>query len=109
MTDCLGILGLPALAHAGAQEFGTGLIKTAADKAYDELKYAALNCQGNIMQKLAVANKTEGLIVRLASMRKCLGVVSKGAGWVSGVATAWSFFVRVGFGIDAAIWATIGD
>ena len=85
----------------------TGGIENYADMVLDKLKSAPSNCPGDMMQKLAVANRTEGLINRLASLRKCFGAVSKGSAWVTAGATVWSGCVRLGFAVDAAIWAAI--
>ncbi len=107
VSDSLGYWGLSSAAIGVTTDLLVSAVDAAAEDQIARGQLAGALCEGNIFQKQAAANRGAQMAARTATGRACLQAVSKASGVIGAAATGWSFGVRAGFRINAAISATL--
>ena len=106
VTDAIGVVGASSAATTLATSVLTAVAESGAEVQIVKGQLAGALEDGNILQKIAAAEEGEKLAARAIAGKACLNAVSKVSGIATAVASVWSFGVRTGFCVYAAIKAT---
>ena len=97
LSDNLGYYGLAAAGTGLAMDTATSLIDKGAENAQKNAQLAAVDVEGSMFKKVAVAEAGAAKSVRLMALRGTLAAVSKASGVAGALATGFSAGARAGF------------
>jgi len=106
-TDLFAIVDFNSFCSATAPSFLSWFADKAAESQIRDATIAGALFKGSIPQKIAAAEEGAKLASRLSASKAALGTVSKATGAVGWGATVWSWGVRCGFAINAAVNALL--